>query len=202
MRKIFSMQYRISRMRGSSHKWRCSEGHAHPKHLSVSAKCSSGGFTLIEMLLYIGVSSVVLAGVSFFIVHMVTVREKQKTIAEVEEQGSAAMTLITQAIRSSQAVTSPPPAGSSSMLNLTVTPPDNPTVFSLSGGVLEITKGAASPVDLTSPVVAVSGLTFENLTRSGTPGSVRVAFTVSRVNPSGRNEFSYTKTFRESASLR
>ncbi len=167
------------------------------------SQTSDAGFTLIELLLYIGVSAIILTGVSFFIVHMVTVREKQKTIAEVEQQGAQALALMTQAIRGAEAVNAPIAGSSGVSLNLdVVTGADDPTVFDLLGGVLRITQGAGSAIPLTSSAVAVSGLAIENLTRPGTPGSVKVEFTLSHVNPSGRNEFEYSRTFRGSASLR
>jgi len=50
--------------------------------------------------------------------------------------------------------------------------------------------------------VTVSGLTFQNLSRSATPGTVRIQFTLTHVNPAGRNEYSFAKTFIGSATLR
>jgi prepilin-type N-terminal cleavage/methylation domain-containing protein len=74
-----------------------------------------------------------------------------------------------------------------------------------SGGTvpaLQIKEGAGAVVPLTNDNVAVSGLTFKNLSRSGTPGVVQVSFTISRVNTNGRNEFEYQKTFTTTVALR
>lgn len=70
------------------------------------------------------------------------------------------------------------------------------------GSALLITEGANPTVPLTNSKIQMSGLTFTNLTRSGTPGVVRVSFTLSRVNGSGKNEYDYQKTFTTSAALR
>jgi len=67
---------------------------------------------------------------------------------------------------------------------------------------LQIKEGAGSPIPLTSDDVQVSGLTFTNLSRSGTAGNIQVSFTVSRVNTAGRNEYDYQRTFTGTASLR
>lgn len=56
--------------------------------------------------------------------------------------------------------------------------------------------------DLYNSRVTVSNLTFTNLTRAGTPGNVRIQFTLTHINPSGRNEYDFSKTFYGSASLR
>lgn len=75
-------------------------------------------------------------------------------------------------------------------------------VVSGGGTVIRSTEGAGSAIPLSSTKVQISGLTFTNLTRSGTPGVMRVSFTVTRLNPGNRNAYNYSKTFTSSASLR
>ncbi|MCA9388200.1 prepilin-type N-terminal cleavage/methylation domain-containing protein [Candidatus Berkelbacteria bacterium] len=162
------------------------------------------GFTLIEMILYVGIAAVILLGVSIFSLQMLQSREKQRTIAEVEQAGLATMEAITQTIRNAEAITVPAQGSSSASLTLdVVAASDDPTVFDLSGGVIRSKKGASAQVDLTSgSIITASGLTFKNLSRNNTEGTVRVEFTLTRVNPASRNEFDYSKTFYGSASLR
>jgi len=66
---------------------------------------------------------------------------------------------------------------------------------------LRIKEGSGSAVNLTDSHVQVSGLNFQNLTRSGTSGLVQVTFTLSRVNPNNKNEYSYSETFTTSAEV-
>jgi type II secretory pathway pseudopilin PulG len=70
-----------------------------------------------------------------------------------------------------------------------------------SAGAMQIQEGAGAVVPLTNDKVQVSGLTFKNLSRAATPGSVQISFTLSRVNPSGKNEYDYQKTFTATAEL-
>ena len=113
------------------------------------------------------------------------------------------MEQITQTIRNASGITSPAAGSSASSLTVTVpTPSFSPTVFSLASGVLQIKEGTGATVSLTNSKVQVTGLTFTNLSASGTNGIVRVSFTLSRVNPNNRNEYDYQKTFITSASLR
>ncbi len=66
---------------------------------------------------------------------------------------------------------------------------------------LQIKEGSGGVVALTNDKVTLSGLTFKNLSRSGTPGVVQVSFTISRVNGSGKNEYDYQKTFTGTAAV-
>jgi len=161
------------------------------------------GFTLIELLLYIALASVLLIAASTFLGTTLEARVKNQTIAEVEQQGLAAMHMILQSIRNAEAITSPSQGTSASSLTLdVVTVSDDPTVFDLSSGTLRIKEGAASTLPLTNSRVTASALTFMNLSRNSTPGVVRVQFTLTLVNNSGRNEYEYSKTFISSATLR
>ena len=56
--------------------------------------------------------------------------------------------------------------------------------------------------DLYNSRVTASNLSFQNLSRTGTPGTIRIQFTLSHINPSGRNEYDFNKTFYGTASLR
>ncbi len=70
-----------------------------------------------------------------------------------------------------------------------------------SSTALRVTEGVGSPVLLTGSRLQVSGLTFKNLTRSGTAGVVQVSFTLGHLNPAGKNEYDYQKTFASSAEV-
>jgi len=161
------------------------------------------GFTLIELLLYVAISSVILLVISLFLQTLLESRIKNQTIAEVEQQGLRVMQIITQTIRNTEAINSPAQGASATILSLDViTGASDPTIFDLLGNTIRITEGVSSAVPLTNSRVTVSGLTFQNLSRSATPGTVRIQFTLTHVNPAGRNEYSFAKTFIGSATLR
>jgi len=161
------------------------------------------GFTLIELLLYIAISSIILLITSLFLSTLLESRVKNQTISEVEQQGVQVMQIITQTIRNGDIVNSPTAGTSSASLSLnTFTPANNPTVFDLSSGVIQIKEGTSTVIPLTNSKVTASSLSFLNLSRSSTPGVVQVSFTISYLNLSGRNEYSFTKNFIGSASLR
>lgn len=161
------------------------------------------GFTLVELLLYAAVVSTAVLALSALLLINLQAQIKNQTIAEVNQQGTQVMQIITQAIRNSEGITSPVAGASSSSLSLDVVlGASDPTVFDLSSGTVRITEGAESAIPLTNSSVAVSALNFQNLSRSGTFGTVRVQFTITHVNPEGRNEYDYSRDFVGSATVR
>ena len=161
------------------------------------------GFTLIELLLYIAISSVILLTVSAFLSTLLESRVKNQTIAEVEQQGVQVMQMITQTLRNADTINSPTIGTSAGTLSVnTYTSANNPTIFDLSAGVIRIKEGAGAAVPLTNSRITASALNFQNLSRASTPGTMRISFTLTQVNPSGRNEYNFTKTFVGSATLR
>ncbi len=162
------------------------------------------GFTLLELLLYIAVSSVVLGVVASFYSTLITARIKHQTITEVEQQGEQALRLITQALRNAESITSPGGGSSGDTLVLDMYDSvDDPTTFDLSSGSMRACRGSGcTATAITGSTVTVSGVTFQNLSRASTPGVVRITFTLNRSTTSGRNEYDYSKTFYASASLR
>jgi Tfp pilus assembly protein PilW len=161
------------------------------------------GFTLVELLLYVALTTIMVATISTFLFLMLQVRVKSQVINEVEQQGQQAMQRITQVIRNATDITVPTQGASGSSATLVVTPAGNsPTVFDFSAGALRITEGAGSPVVLTNARVAASALTFTNVSRSTASHDLRVQFTLTAVNNSGRNEYDYAKTFTTTAHAR
>lgn len=161
------------------------------------------GFTLIELLLYISIASIIVFTIASLLRFTLESRVKNQTIAEVEQQGSQVMQLITQTIRTAKAINSPTLGNSASSLSLEVEDEaSNPTVFDLSTGAIRIKEGTGIAVNLTSSKVSVSNLNFQNLSRANTPNTIKVNFTINHINSSGRNEYEFSQNFYGSANLR
>lgn len=171
------------------------------KTLLISSSCS--GFTIIELLLYVAIASILLLASSLFLSVLLESRVKNQTIAEVEGQGAAVLHILTQSVRNAESINAPSPGASASSMSLaTIVLGNSPTVFDLSLGTFRMKEGSSLAIALTNTRVIVSNLTFTNLSRSSTPGTVRIRFTVTSVNTSGRNEYSFSKIFTTSATLR
>jgi len=161
------------------------------------------GYTLLELLLYISLYSIIMLSVMALLLTLLEVRVKSRTLAEVDQQGVQIVQLITQSLRNADNVNSPAAGATAALLSLDMPGTSlDPTVFDLSNGIVRISETGGAAVVLNNSQVTVSNLTFTNLTRPGTAGNVRVQFSVTYVNPEGRNEYNYSKTFTADASLR
>lgn len=161
------------------------------------------GFTLIELLLYISLVSIMIFSIVIFYMNLVSARVKNQVVGEVEQQAAQVIQIITQTGRNATAINTPLANQAGTSLSLAVVDgTKNPTVFDVSGGAIRIQEGVGSAVPLTSGSVGVSGLTFSNLSSSGSHGTFRIQFTLTYVNSGGRNEFNYNKTFYATATIR
>lgn len=169
-------------------KWRSSKG---------------AGFTLVEVLLYVAIVTIVAGSFAAFFDATIKGRIKQEVVSEVAANGETALAIIAQHIRNARSITSPMASGTAASLTLVM--PDSgisPVVFDLSGGTLRVSEKGAATTSLSSLRVTAAGLVFTNLTRSGTPGAVRFQFTLRYNNPSGSPNYDYARHFVGGVSLR
>ncbi len=170
---------------------------------TIKISKSFKGFTLVELVLYVSISSILLLTISVFLGTLIESRIKNNTLAEVDQQGVQAMQILTRTLRNAEGIITPTVGNTSSSLTLDVfTSVDDSTVFDLLGGQLRITEGSGDAVPLTNTSVVVSDLIFENLSKDNTSGVVRVEFTLTYDNSLGRSEYNFSKSFFTSASLR
>jgi len=159
------------------------------------------GLTMIEMLLYVGILAILGTLLSSFLLTSLQVRVKAESIAEVEDQGFASMQVISRIVREATAVDAPVSGQSGSELQLTTAdPPTTPTTITAVDGQLILSQGSTSGA-LTSGVVVVDDLTITALGSEANP-SYRIDLTLSRQNVSGRQEYTYVKTFTTIVALR
>lgn len=163
---------------------------------------NKSAFTLIEVLLYISILGIVLtAGIGTYIT-ILDVRTKSFAINEVDSQGTYIMNSITQTIRNAESINTPASGQTQTLSIQTNTPAENPTVFQLNNGVVEMTQSGGSAIDLTSSDVEISNLNFTNNTRTGTPTIIQITFDIEYSTQSNSNKFDYTASFEGSAMLK
>ncbi len=168
-----------------------------------SLRNNKNAFTLVEIVLYVTIFMGILLTASSIFNTAIQSRVKSQTISEVEQQGAQAIQAMTQTIRDATAINSPSTGASATSLSINVVSGANsPTIFDLSGGQLRIKEGVATAVPLNNTRVTASSLIFYNLTRASTSGIISFQFTLTHVNPSNLQEYTYSKVFYGSASLR
>jgi len=176
--------------------------------INTSRQKHSSGYTLIELLLYIAIFSIVISSVTFLATTILAERTRNQAIAEVNYEGEAVMDLMSQTVRSSTAVATPTRGNSTTQLSLTTrTSANNPTVFdSFNDGTvnrLRLSEGSPATITkLTNARVTVSNLSFVNESVTVGYDSIKIQFTLSAQAASARGEFNYQKTFFTTATRR
>lgn len=161
------------------------------------------GFTLVELVIYMGLMTLILGAMVAMFLLIEQARNKEQVIAEVEQQGILTLEQITQTIRNAEFIATPATSTSGTMLSIkTSLASTTPTVFDMVDGVLRVTEGSVGPVALTSTRVVVSDLLFSNLSRANTPGTLRIQFTLRYGGSSNKAAYTYEKIFYGNASIR
>lgn len=176
-------------------------------HLNKTANRKSG-FSLIELLLYIGLIAIFLTAATTSLWDIILGNVKSGVHQEVQENLRYAAHRIQFEIRNANSVN----PGSGFDINLTTNPsekislsapdPNNPTEFRISGGVLQIKRGDGSWTALTSDVLEITNLTFIDLSDASSSEYLEFTVTVKYRNPSGRSQWEKEATFRGAAQLR
>lgn len=174
----------------------------------LTFKTKQSGLTLIELLLYIAIFSVIITAIVSVAISATAQRIRNDVVAEVDYQGEATMSYITQTIRNAQSVNSPIANNSSASISVnTIISANNPTVFDgvSDGSRQRIRTREGSPSTdnfLTNNRVTVTGMNFTNRAIIGGRDSISIQFTIQYYNPSGRPELNYQKTFYGGVTLR
>jgi type II secretory pathway pseudopilin PulG len=159
------------------------------------------GFTLIELLLYVSLSGIILFTASGILTTLFEVRQKDRVIQEVEEQGILVSYTIDSYIKNAQTVTLPVQYFKSDHLNLyryTETTSGSVDLY-VKDGQIVVKEGSGNPTSLTSKQVVVSDLSFHNTGVPNTRGFINYTFTVLSQDVSGR--IAYKKVFSGGAAV-
>jgi len=166
--------------------------------------CPNAGFSLIELILYVGIVGMFVTGVVIFAVKAEGIRAKVKVQNDVVNVARLVTDRIATEIRNSSGVASVTPS------SLTLTNTDssrNPTIIAKSGNRITIGFGGAgacptsAPCFLTPSDLTVSQLVFTNMSTGGS-FNIKYSLSVSRINPENRKDWSYSTTMTGSTEIR
>jgi len=170
----------------------------------------SGGFTLIEVVVYIGLFAIIVGGAFVTAYSIIDSIGRNQSKAMIQEEGDFLIGKINWAFSGAQSITLPaiiPPAKSASGSTLSLAKWDtsigNPIVITPSGSDLVISRGPNDPRPLNNSNIQVSDLNFEHISTLGdgiTPESVKSSFTLSAKTPRGEiisHTFSTTNYLRK-----
>lgn len=158
------------------------------------------GFTLIELILYIAIVTIVISTIVPFAWNIIGGGTKSNTQQEVSSNARFISERIKHEIRNASGINNLTPtslslANSDSSLN--------PTVINLSGSNIVITQGANPQVNLNSTDIKITTLTFTNYSSSDQKTKhVGFTLTVEANYPNASQEFQASTTIESSAEVR
>ena len=168
-------------------------------------KAFQKSFTLVEILVYIGVFCLIIVIIVSFVLWLVRSNTKVKVAREVLDNAQRVMEIMTYEIMGAKSIYTP--TTNSNQLSLETTkylPEGEETTyidFYLCDARLCLKKESQNPIFLTSENVEVNNLVFTRIL-SGEAPSVRINLTVNYKNPADRQEYQASINLVSSASLR
>jgi len=162
------------------------------------------GFTMTEVLVYIGILSVIILIISSFVLWSIQSNTKARIIRETLDSARRTMDMITKETREAKSVYSPTTTSSQLSLetkrNLPQGEESSFVDFFICDTQLCLKKESQDPIAITAKNVEVSSLSF---TKVGTaPSSVQIDLTLNYKNPQNRTEYNFSTNLTSTVSLR
>jgi type II secretory pathway pseudopilin PulG len=176
------------------------------KKLSQAKTTKSGaGFTLIEVLVYIGLLSIILVAIFSFLTQSVHLSGKAKVMRETLDNARRAMEIMVYEIKEARTIYDPTSTSTQlSLETLHYLPGGEATTyvdFYLCGSQLCLKKEFQDPIILTSDKVEVDSLVFTQVVTGQIP-SVQIELKIDYKNVSSRPEYQASVNLKSTASLR
>ena len=167
------------------------------------------GFTLLEVLIYIGVLGIIVVAVSSYFLWSIQASTKVKVIGETLDNARRTMEIMVYEIREAESIYTETSIfdfhpGQLSLETKKYLPEGENTTyidFYLSEGKLCLKKESQSPICFTSERVEVTSLVFSQIGNSNLP-SIQIDLSVDYRNPTGRPEYQAQVNLRNVASFR
>lgn len=163
------------------------------------------GFTLIELILYIAIASMIMVGITTFSINIIFTSEKSEIRQEVQQNAIFAMQKMMQEIRESNDLNIGTSTFGSSPGVLSLSRnngAEDPTVLNVSNGSLQISRGATGPFDLISNNIEVTNLIFTNLSFGGRTTIIKIELTLNHKNAAVSNIADAEVSLRGAALIR
>lgn len=169
----------------------------------VVANNMNRGFTLIELIIYIGIVAGILLVAFNFGWEIIYGNVKSQAIREVQQNTRFVIEKITESVLATSNINSPAPGNSSNFLSLAMQDLSlDPTIFEVADEKLMVTQEVNGPYELTNDRVRVTNLQFTNVSYAGTPGTVRIRMTIEHVNPNNISQYEASLETEDTISLR
>lgn len=156
------------------------------------------GFTIVELLIYMAIMSILLVVLSNIFTSIIDVRLESESVSAVEQDGMYILSRFTYDIPRAQSITTPASLGASTN-SLSIVVDGTAYTYAVNNNNLELTTSSGTDV-LNSINTTISGLSFLRLGNSGGNNTIRITYTVTSVTLQNGNP--ETKQFQTTVGLR
>lgn len=158
-------------------------------------KIKQGGYSLIEILLYMGLLSIFLFGMTELFVSSLSINIESEATSSVEQDGRYLLSRLRYDLTRATAITTPASVGGTGS-TLVITIGGVANTYSLNSGNLRVSDGT-NTYQLNSSRTTVSNLNFQRLGNVGGKNTVTVTYTLSSVSKEakGSETRSFTVTY-------
>jgi len=168
------------------------------------------GYTLLELLIYVGVVAIIIAAVSVLLLWGIRLRAKIQAQEEVLKQTERAMAVMLAEIREAQSVYTPTSAFATTTGQLSLQTsrhiPEGEESgyidFFLCGTRVCMKEESQNPVAITSENIIIESLVFDLIGRETGFPSIRISISSRYNTQAQRPEYQAAVTLRSSATLR
>lgn len=158
------------------------------------------GFTLIELILYVAVVTIMLSALIPLSGNIMSLGTKSTTAQELSANARYVSERIKYEIRHASGITPPVLTNSISLTNFS---PDTTTVIDLSGNKIRINKNGAGPINLNSDDTTITSLNFTDYSSVDSKTKhIQFVFTITDNLSSARQEYINSVNIEGSAELR
>jgi type II secretory pathway component PulJ len=168
-------------------------------------RISKKAFTLMEILIYIGVLGLIVGTVSSFLIWGINSHTKSKVMRETLDNARRAMEIMGYEIREAKSIYTPTTTANQLSLETTHHLPEGEKTsfidFYLCNSHLCLEKESQDPIALTSDNLEVSNLVFTQVITGNIP-SIQISLKVNYKNPTNRPEYQAEVESISAASLR
>jgi type II secretory pathway pseudopilin PulG len=167
-------------------------------------------FTMVEILVYISVLSIVVITIISFLIWSTQSNTKLRVMREVLDNTKRAMEIMTYEIREAKSIYTPTTIFDTNLGQLSLEtkkylPTEEETSFIdfyLCGTRLCLKKESQNPIPLTSDKVEVKDLIFSQITTGNNVSAIQINLKIDYKNPNNRSEYSASVNVTSAASLR
>jgi prepilin-type N-terminal cleavage/methylation domain-containing protein len=147
------------------------------------------GFSLIEIIIYLGLLSIILAILIFFFQEEIYLKAKIANQAEVIDNGQFALNKIVWYLQHAESLNYPSSGQGKNTLSLNLSDTaQNPVVFFIENNVLKIKQANSEPIALNNDRVKVLGVTFSNFAFAAKEPIIQIKIQISSASEFWQNQ--------------